>query len=328
MFDVVKWHDGSNLSIADFVMSLIMTFDRAKEDSAIYDPQAVPALEVFSTTFKGFKIVSESPLTIEYYTDSYSLDAELCVAWLWPSYANNVEESDWDFIAVANLAEAGGELAYSVDKATEKEIEQTSDIGGPSLEILAKYLDQAIADKYIPYAATLGNYLTADEAVARYEALKAWYAAHNHFKVGTGPYYIDQAFLTEKSLVVKHFDDYPDLADRWSNFGVPKIADVTLDGPGQVKIGEEAIYDVAVTYNDEPYAAAEIKTVKFLLYDATGAIVTVGEATLVADGQYQVVLPADVTTKLAAGSNKLEVAVVPLTVSQPTFSSLQFVTAP
>lgn len=328
MFKTVKWHDGQNLSVSDFVMSMIMSFDRAKEDSTIYDEQAAPAFEVFMSAFKGMKIDSTDPLVVEYYSDLYSLDAELCLPALWPSYANNVEESNWDFIAVANLAEANGELAYSADKALASKIEQTSDIGGPSLEILSKYLDQAIADKYIPYAPTLSQYMTADEAVARYEALKAWCGEHGHFKIGTGPYYLDKAYLTEKSMVLKNFADYPDLADRWSNYAEPKIADVTLDGPGQVKTGEEATFDIYVTFQDEPYPQSEIGSVKFLLYNAKNEIVDVAAATAVEDGHYQVVLPADVTSKLEAGSNKLEVAVVPLVVSQPTFTSVEFVTAP
>ena len=328
MFETVKWHDGANLSVADFVMGMIMTFDRAKPESAIYDEQAVPLFEPFLAQFKGFKIVSTQPLVVDYYTDAYSLDAELNVPALWPTYANNVEESSWDFIAIANQAEANGELAYSVDKALAKEVEQTSYIGGPSLEILAKTLDTAIADKLIPYAPTMSAYLTADEAVARYEALKAWYAEHGHFKIGTGPYYIDQAFLTEKTLTLKHFADYPDLADRWSDYGEPKLATVELDGPGQVKIGEEATFDVFVTFKDAAYPAAEIKQVKFLLYNAAGEIVKVAEAVAVEDGKYSVVLDAATTSALAAGSNKLEVAVVPFTVSQPTFASVEFVTAP
>jgi peptide/nickel transport system substrate-binding protein len=328
MFETVKWHDGSNVSVADFVMAMIMTFDRAKPESAIYDEQAVPLFEPFIQQFKGMKIVSTDPLVVEYYTDTYSLDAELTIPVIWPAYANNVEESDWGFIAIANLAEANGELAYSVDKALEKEVEQTSYIGGPSLEILAKYLDQAIADQHIPYAPTLGQYLTAEEAVARYEALKAWYGEHGHFKIGTGPYYIDKAFLTEKTLTLRHFADYPDLADRWAGFSTPKLATVELDGPGQVKIGEEATFDVYVTYNEEPYPTAEIKMVKFLLYNAANEIVKVAEAEAVEDGLYQVVLDAETTGALEAGSNKIEVAVVPLPVSQPTFQTIDFVTAP
>lgn len=326
LFETVKWHDGANLSIADFVFGMIMTFDRAKPESAIYDAQAEPQFLPFQENFRGFKIVSTQPLVIEYYSDTYTLDAELNIPLMFPTYTFG--EGSWDTMAVANAAEAGGELAYSVDKALEKEIEQTSFIGGPSLEILAKYLDQAIADKAIPYAPTMSAYLTADEAVARYEALKAWYGEHNNFMVGTGPYFVDQAFLTEKTLTLKHFADYPDLADRWANFGEPKLATVELDGPGQVKIGEEATFDVFVTFNDAAYPAAEIKQVKFLLYNAQGEIVKVAEAVAVEDGKYSVVLDTATTAALEAGSNKLEVAVVPFTVSQPTFASVEFVTAP
>ena len=326
LFDAVKWHDGSNVSVADFVMGMIMTFDRAKEGSAIYDEQAVPGFEVFMQTFKGFKIVSEDPLVVEYYSDAYQLDAELNVATLFPTYTYS--EASWPMIAIANAAEAAGEMAYSIDKAGTAEIEQTSFVGGPTLEVLNTYLETAIAESTIPYEPTLGAFLTAEEAASRYQAVKDWYDDKGHMWIGTGPYYLDQAFLTEKSLVVKHFADYPDSADRWSNFGEPKLAEVELDGPGQVKIGEEATFDVFVDFGDEAYPADEIKMVKFLLYDANNEIVAVEEATAVEDGLYQVVLDAETTGKLEAGSNKLEVAVVPLTVSQPTFATLEFVTAP
>jgi len=326
LFETVKWHNGANLSVADFIMALIMTFDRAKEASAVYDEQAVPGFTPFFENFKGYKIVSTDPLVIEYYSNLYYLDAELNMPAIFPTYTFG--EGSWEMMAVSNLAEAAGEIAYSVDKAGVAEIEQTSWIGGPTLEILATYLDQAIADAYIPYEATLGQYITAEEAVARYEATKAWYAEHGHFWIGTGPYYVDRAFLTEKSLTLKNFADYPDLADRWANYGEPKLATVEVDGPGMVTIGQEATFDVYVTFGDVAYPADEIKIVKFLLYNAENEIVLVSEAVAVEDGLYQVVLDAATTALLEAGSNKLEVAVVPLTVSQPTFQAVEFVTAP
>lgn len=331
LYTTVKWHDGSNFSIADVVMGTIMTFDRAKKDSKIYDEQAIPGFEAFLPDFKGVKIVSTDPLVIEYYTDTFQLDAELNVvlATGWPTYTFG--EAPWDTLAIANLAEENNELAYSVDKATinkDNPIEQTSFIGGPSLEILSKYLDKATAEKYIPYAPTMSQYLTADEAAARYASLKTFYTAHNHFWVGTGPYMLDKVFLTEKSLVLKNFTDYTDLVDRWSNYGAPKIADVTVDGPGQVKMGDEAVYNVSVSFQGAAYPQAEIKQVKYLLYNAKGEVVTVGEATAVADGEYTITIAKDVTAKLEAGSNKIEVVVVPTVVSVPTFTSIPFVTAP
>lgn len=326
LYEKVKWHDGSNLSAADFVMSMIMIFDRANPKSPIYDAdQAVPNFQSFISSFKGFKIVSTQPLVVEYYSDLYAQDAELNVTTLWPAYLYG--EGAWHQIAVSNLAEEKSELAYSREKADIKQIEMTNYIGGPSLEILAKYLDQAASESYIPYAETLGQYITADDAKARYDNLKKFAAEHSHYWLGTGPYFLDKVFQTEQSVVLKNNPDFPDNADRWAIFGEPKVASVLLDGAGQVKIGEEATFDVFVTFKDEPYPAAEIKSVKYLVYNAKGEVVNVGDATLVEDGQYQVVLPADVTSALEAGSNRIEVSVVPLPVSIPTFVSFDFVTA-
>ena len=314
LYKTVKWHDGSSFSAADVVMGLILTFDRAKKDSAIYDEASVPVFESFMSTFKGVKIVSTEPLVVEYYTDLTYPDAENNAVSLWPNYGFG--ESTWDAIAIGNLAEAAGELAYSTDKATANKVEWTSYVGGPSLEILKKYLDQAAGESYIPYAPTMSKFVTADEAKARYANLAKFYADHGHMMVGTGPYYLDKAFLTEKSLTLKNFADYADLADRWSSFGQPKLAEVQLDGAGQVKIGDEAAFDVFVTFNGEAYPQAEIKQVKYLLYNAKGEVALVGTAEAVADGQYKVVLSKDVTSKL------------PLPVSVPTFTSMEFVTAP
>jgi peptide/nickel transport system substrate-binding protein len=329
LLTTVKWQDGSPLSVADFVMPLIMTFDRANKDSAIYDPAAEPFFQSFKSSFKGFRITSTSPLTIEYYSDTYNQDAELNVTSLWPSQSFGLSgDNAWDVLTVSNLAEAGKELAYTPDQADANKVEQTSYVGGPSLDILSKYLDKADGESYIPYAATLGQYITAADAKTRYDNLKAWYTAHGHFWVGTGPYYIDKVFTTEKTLVLKNNADFVDLSDRWNQFSEPKLADAALDGPTSVTIGDEVTFDVTVTFKGNPYPQADVKQVKYLLYDATGAVVSTGDAKAVEDGHYQVVLGADVTGKLVAGSDKLEVAVVPIPVAIPAFTSVEFVVTP
>ncbi len=324
-FEKTKWHDGSNFSPADFMMWWIMQFDPAKEASKIYDEATVAAFETFLQDFKGFRITSTKPFTVEYYSDVYALDAELNVFTNWPEYGYG--NASWEMIAIGNLAEENSELAYTADKADANKVEWTSFIDGPSLEILKKYLDQAATDKYIPYAATLSQYITPDEAAARYANLQKWYEEHNHFWIGTGPYYLDKVFSVEKTLTLKYNPDFQDLADKWSGFAQPKIADAEVDGEGRVTIGNEATFDVFVTFNGEPYPAAEIGEVKYLLFDATNTLVSTGMAELASDGQYTIKLPADVTSKLAEGSNKLEVVVVSKLVSIPTFASFQFVTA-
>lgn len=328
LFDTIKWHDGSPISVGDFVMSMIQGFDPAKPDSPIYDESLAASIDAGLIAFKGYRIVSTSPLTIEAYSDSYNADAELNILPLWPISPFGLSgENSWPILAISNLAEAGGELAYSSDKSDANQIENTSWVGGPSLEILSKYLEQAASESYIPYEPTLGQYITTDEAAARYANVQKWYADHGHFWIGTGPYYLDKVFTTEKSLVLKQNPEYVDLADRWAAFSQPKLASTVLDGPGQVTAGEEAVFDVTINLKDtdQAYQNSDIRLVKYILYDTTGAVASVGEAVEVGDGQYQVTLSADETSKLQTGSAKLEVAVVPIPVAIPSFTSFDFV---
>ena len=217
----VPLHDGSTISIGDFVMGMILTFDRAKPESAIYDEAEVPAFETFMKHFRGVKIVSENPLVIETYSDLYYLDAEWNVSDWFPYYAQG--PGFWHAITLGIMAEANKELAFSTDKADALKIEWMDYTKGPSIPILAKYLDEAIATNYIPYAPTLGKYVTADEAAQRYANLKGWYEAKGHFWVGSGPLYLEKAYPVEKVVHLKRFPDFPDPAEKWQRF--------TLYGP-------------------------------------------------------------------------------------------------
>lgn len=326
LYETVKWHDGSPISAADFVMAFAIFLDRGKPESAIYDESAALSVDAFLPSFKGWRITSTNPLTIEFYSDTFAADAELNVIPLWPGSPTGLAgENSWQIFAVSNLAEAAGELAYSSDKADALQIEQMSWVGGPSLEILKKYMDQAQAESIVPFEATLSQFITPEEVALRYENMSKWYDDHGHFWVGTGPYYLDQVFTTEKSLVLKNFADFPDLSDRWSDFKDPKRATVVLDGPGQVTSGQEATFDVIVNFRSEAYANEDIKQVKYILYGSTGDVIAVGDAEAVGEGQFQVVLDAEATSKLESGSAKLEVAVVPIPVAIPAFTFIEFV---
>jgi peptide/nickel transport system substrate-binding protein len=324
LFDKVTWHDGTKLSVADFLMSMIMTFDRANKDSAIYDENDVPLFQSFQQGFVGFRITSTSPLTVEYYQNVYAADAELDVVTMYPWYAYG--EGSWHALTISNLAEQAGELAYSVDKATAKKVDQTNYVGGPSLNIMSKYLDQAIAQKYVPYYSTLGKYITADDAVAAYTNLKNWFKAHGNFWVGTGPYMMGTVSTTEKTATMTRYPAFAYESDQWSRFSQPKVAVVTVDGPAQVTTGQEGDFNVSVSFNKAPYPSAEITSVKYLLFDATNTIVNTGDAKMTAEGAYSVALTSDITTKLTAGSDKLEIIVVTIPVAIPTFFTQQFVT--
>lgn len=333
LWETVKFHDGSPIDLGDFIYSFILKLDMGKPESPIYDEAYSANAEALLANFKGFKVVSETPLVIEYYSDAYQTDAELNaidnLMRMWPSY--DYGEAPWHVMAIGALADAAGEVAFSADKAEAKSTETTtvewlSLIGGPSLEILGRYFDQGIADQYIPYEPALSEYITAEEAVARYENAKAFFEQYGHYSIGSGPYILSEVFLTEKVATLIQNPDHPDLADKWSQFGDPKVAEVEVDGEASVVLGGEFTFDVYVTFEGEPYASDEIKEVKGLLYDATSQIVQVLDGELVEEGHYTITVPADVAASMEAGASKIEAVVVPYTVAIPSFTALEFVT--
>lgn len=338
IFDKIKYHDGSKLSVADFILLMIMQFDTCDPKSPIYDETNVPNCDTFKSHFKGVKIISTDPLVIETYDDTVALDAEVQVgniggtqpgaSYTWFPVTATSGPLAWHTYVTAFLAESNQELAFSTNKSTALGVGWTSFIAGPSLEIMKKYLDQAQGENFIPYAPTLGKYITADDAKARYENIQKWYAAHNHFWVGTGVFYVDEVNPVEGSIVVRRYEDYPDLADKWSRFSEPKLPVADVSGPAEVSQSGEATFDAFVSFKDDPYPQSEIDQVAYLLYDAEGTLVLSGVAEAVTDGQYSVTLTADQLAKLSTGAAKIEFVIVSKLVAIPTFASLEFVVVP
>jgi peptide/nickel transport system substrate-binding protein len=324
LFDTVRYHDGSPFSLADIVLNMILTFDRAKEESAIFDQAYVPSFDSFQAQFRGVRIVQENPLVIETYSDQWFLDAELNVTTWWPHYAQG--PGAWHNVALGILAETEQELAFTQSKSDRLGVDRMNYIAGPSLAILDGYLSQAAGENYIPYAPTLGQYVSAAEAEARWSNLQAWRSDKGHFWIGTGPFYLERAFPIERTVQLRRNADFPDLATKWERFEEPRLAEVDIDGPGLVSIGEAAEFEVRVSFRDEAYAVDDVNEVKYLVFNAAGELTLIGEAESVEDGLWRIVLSADETAQLLEGSNRLEVAVAPLIVSIPTFESVEFVT--
>jgi peptide/nickel transport system substrate-binding protein len=226
-----KWHDGSSLSPADFVIAMIMKFDPGKPASKIFDQvYADNFLATFMTHFKGVKILSTSPLVIETYEDQYSLDAENSLVTWYPAStaaystfgdAYQYGTAAWHNLAPAIQAEADGVMAFSLDKADSLHINETSLISGPTLAVQAVYLNNLILTNAIPYAPTLGSYLTPAEISARYAALKAFYQARGHLWIGTGPYFIDQVNTGTGTISLAPFAGYLFSPSQFWSYSLP-----------------------------------------------------------------------------------------------------------
>lgn len=212
-------HDGSTLSLGDFVMAMIVEFDRGKPDSPIFDESEEAGVAAGLVNFKGVEIVHDGygaePLTIAVYSDVYGLDAEHSITTYFPAYGIYEEFAPWHTIAIGYLAEADNLLAFSASKADLLEVEWADYTKGPSLPILAAQLTAAADDSFIPYEPTLGAYIAEAEADERYANLAAWYAEKEHFWASCGPFYLEAVYPIGKIVHLKAFDDYPDESEKW-----------------------------------------------------------------------------------------------------------------
>jgi len=321
-----KMHDGSKISLADFIYNYIITFDTADPASPIYDESVVASFQAFRSYFKGFRIISEDPLVCEFYTDLVYPDAEWIVAdvanWFDPTSAFG--PSPWHTVAIGMLAEENGLAAFTADKADTLGVDRLNYVAGGTLNILSQMLDEAIANKYIPYKNILGKYISEDEALARYQALKAWYESKGHFWVGDGPFYLESVDPTANIAILKANREYPDKADKWAIFGEPKMPETRVEAPTTVINEFGAKISVEITCKGEPYKIEDIDSVKYLIVDASGNVSVVGTATPMEDGLWSISLEPKDLTNLLPGSSKLLVAVSSKLMSIPSTKEVSF----
>jgi len=315
-----RWHDGSQASLADLVVPWMLSFDRAKPESPLFDPAHELVFNVFRQHFKGLRIVSVAPLIVEVYGDQIYPDAEVMVRSRAPGL------SPWHVLALGIQAERQGELAFSSAKADQKKIDWMSFIAGPSLAILERHLHESRASGFVPFASGLSEFLREGEAEQRFQALTEWYGARRHLWVDNGPFYLHSVHPVERSVVLRRFEDFPDRADKWLRFDRPRIPALDLDGPMIVRLGEAPEFSLCITFNDEPYPDADIEQARYLLFDGRGQLRVEGDAEPIGAGCWTIQLEADQIAALGTGANSLEIAVTSIHVSLPSFATHAFAT--
>lgn len=317
-----RWHDGSQMSLADVVLPWIVTFERADEKSPLYDVAHAAPFEVFRRHFRGWRIVSRAPLEIEIYSDQIFPDAE------WIVNARTPTVSPWHTLALGIRAERQGELAFSSNKADRARVDWMSFIAGPSLPILERHLAAARAEGFLPYPKVLGDFLRPGEVEERYGALARWYAERRHFWVDSGPFYLHSVHPVERNVVIRRYNDFPDRADKWLRFSRARIPVLDLDGPLVVGAQEAAEFTLRISFDDAPYPADAIERARYLLLDRQGRLITEGNAVPAGDGRWKIALSREQIAKLGVGANTLEVAVTSVHVALPAFATHAFAIVP
>jgi peptide/nickel transport system substrate-binding protein len=317
-----RWHDGSQVSLADMVLPWILSFERADEESRLFDPAHVPTFEVFQRHFRGWRIISQDPLVVEIYSDQIYPDAEMIVAVRTPSVA------PWHTLALGIRAEESGELAFSSNKSDRMRVDWMNYVAGPTLGIFDRHLQAVSQAGFVPYVEVLADLMRDGEAGERYSALSQWRAERRHFWVGDGPFYLHAVHPLERVLVLRRYEDFPDPSDKWLRFTTPEIPELVLDGPMIVPADETAEFSLQLTFQGEPYPREALDTLQYMLFDGTGELVQQGDVERIDDGMYRIRLTPDELAGLGVGANSLEVAVTSNRVALPSFASHAFATVP
>lgn len=316
-----KWHDGSRFSLADMVYSFLLRFDRINQNSPLYDDSAIPSFEAWFATFKGLRIVNENPIVLEYYTDTWYMDAEwianMAANDIWPYYSYG--PGAWHVLSLVARAEVEGRTAFTADKSERMKVEWVNLIAGPTLSTLAEVLDKCINEAYIPYEPVLGKYVSREEASQRYQNLKSWYQAKKHFWIGNGPFYLDGVDTIAKIITISAYREYIDKADRWLIFAKPPVPEVKIFKPDIIYPGEEAKINISILIDDKPYKLEHIDFVKYVIKHAYGTLS--GYAECVDDGKCVITLNKSQTVLLPTGPASIKIIAVSKLVGKPGMAS-------
>ncbi len=320
----VKYHDGSVMSLADWFALWPFGQERVNPNSTLYDESAIPGYNTWRRNFRGLKIVSEHPLVVEYYTNYTNQEAEFMAIWAtgWPN-------TPWHVTAIGIYAESHNMgVAFSADKADKMKAEWMNYIGGPSLGILKKALDECLKEGYIPFKEWASKYITPEEAKQRYQNLEKWYEEHHHFWVASGPFYLDSVNFQAHQVVLKAFRDYTFKADRWSWLSEPPIPESTVKVPENVVPGLDTTFKVQLSYKGKPYPNDRIEFVKYLLLDSRGNVLLSGEASPAEEGIFEVKLNSTQTAKLTPGTYRIMTIALSKDVATPSTKETPFTVIP
>jgi len=277
------FHDGTSMSFADLVYAY--TFTNPEQ------LRGVRLLRVDTETlaFGEDKLSYEVPV-VEVYLDGVADGDAASVAPPWTTLP-------WHLLA---LFEEGAKRGYL--KLAEFDPVRDAALGRKLAELARELEERA----YVPPA--LAPYVNAQEARARYRALREFHAAHGHWLVTNGPYVLERWDGAKAVLGVFRDPTYPKGIGSFNAYAVPLRAHVTRierRGSGaEVHIETERLEregrDVRIVRGSPEKKQAAV--CRYLLVAPDGAVVAAGEVRAGAEGRCRL--------QLKPGGNRLVLAAV------------------
>ena len=292
-----KWHDGQPITLADAVYSIAQAFDISYDQDKAQTEVAIAATSrPYLDTFKGFRFTDDGK--VEVYVDYWHFDPNHIAAYASPTSLS----MPWEILAAMDdVVFDQHRGAYSDTAAARFNVPWLSLVQHSDATLVNRTMKQMELQKTVPAGVfDVGgkSLVSADDAVARYQAAEDWFQTYGHLVISDGPFFLAKYDAAAQFAEMDAFRDptYPFTAADF-NLGAPPTLTITDVNAPDITVGAPAEIDATV---QGPGTVG----LRYVIVDpSNGQVIEKGEATPTGTpGGFAVTLGADVTTNLFPGS--------------------------
>ena len=219
------WHDGQPITLADAFYSIAQGFDLAYDpDKSRVEVALAATSRPFLETIKGYRINDDDTVTV--YVDYWHFDENMIASYASPtSFA-----MPWELLAAMDdLVFDQRRAAYSDTAASRQNVPWLSLVMTRDAKLVDRTLRELGLKKTIPagyFQVGDRTLVTEDEAVARYDAARAFFDEHGHYVISSGPYVLNRYDPAAQYAELSAFRDpsYPFTATDFQLGDPPTLA--------------------------------------------------------------------------------------------------------
>ncbi len=287
-----SFHDKSSMTVADVLYPFSFAFRSL-------DPLVDASTALLRDWLAGVRVLRTEQDVKDFGEAKYTFQVHIVEVYVRHSLADPLQLASvaapwstlpWNLIVLMEEGVKRGLAAFSQEEAKRRRVPWLDLVRDKTLkERLAALVEEFKRQGYVPVP--LKDFVTPDQARARWTALKQFYDKHGHFLVTNGPYQL--AKWTPDAVVLQAFRDpsYPLGLGSFNQYAIPRRAYVTKaevrEGRLEIQAEVEKIFTFQRSYKIVREAlrpqppgevAAELPVFSYLVVSPSGDVVEAGTA--------------------------------------------------
>jgi len=308
-----KWHHGEETSLIDTRYASAFAQKLATKlgpNDKFYDSSYASYYEEALKQDKGSVFNSDGTVTnyTDYFfapDDSVTLASAAAVGY---KAGNPGRESvvPWEIYEALLYLVGEGSASGTVYSFSQSDVTTEVDVIAPACvaDIKAK-LQEFVSKNHVP--ASIKDYISAADAVKRYNAAIAFINKYGHALIGNGPFIVSEVNTTANSVTLEANRNYYYKSDYWPNYFKQEITRIeNVRAPANPSKSSDAVFDISVSSFVYPEANTTPLTnkgkVELRLQLPNGGE-KVYSAAFARAGQFTGTIPASDMASLAAGQS-------------------------